>query len=103
MAAGGNQFRSMIKSVLCFQFQPQTEKINSIIEKTAQFVAAQGAQMEIVIKTKQQNNPQFDFLNFSHELNPYYKHVVRMIKSGLYKPQPKQQRKRLSSGSEDGM
>ena len=77
-------------------------KQNAIIEKTAEFVSRQGAQMEIVIKTKQQNNPSFEFLNFSHVWNPYYKHIVRMIKSGLYKPQTEAKRKRKSSSSDDG-
>ncbi|XP_061163357.1 splicing factor, suppressor of white-apricot homolog [Saccostrea echinata] len=65
---------------------PSTEKSNAIILKTAKFVAKQGAQMEILIKTKQANNSQFDFLHFENPLNPYYKHMVKMIKSGKYKP-----------------
>jgi chaperone required for assembly of F1-ATPase len=42
--------------------------------------------MEILIKTKQANNSQFDFLHFENPLNLYYKHMVKMIKSGRYKP-----------------
>ena len=50
--------------------------MNSLIEKTAKFVAQHGGQMEIMIKTKQASNAQFAFLNFEHPLNPYYKHQV---------------------------
>ncbi len=83
--------------------QPATVKENAIVEKTAHFVSKHGAQMEIVIKTKQQNNPHFEFLHFNHVWNPYYKHVVRMIKSGLYKPQVEARtRKRTESPSEEG-
>ena len=42
--------------------------------------------MEIMLKTKQAGNSQFDFLKFDDVLNPYYKHMVHMIKSGKYKP-----------------
>ena len=42
--------------------------------------------MEIMLKTKQAGNSQFDFLSFENELNTYYKHMVSMIKSGKYKP-----------------
>ena len=42
--------------------------------------------MEIVLKTKQANNPQFDFLKYDHYLNPYYRHLIIMVKSGKYRP-----------------
>lgn len=42
--------------------------------------------MEIVLKTKQANNRQFDFLKYDHYLNPYYRHLIIMIKSGKYRP-----------------
>ena len=70
-------------------------KMHAIMEKTAQFIAANGQQMEIVIKTKQANNPQFDFLSFTHYLNPFYKHLVKMIKSGKYRPIPQDVRRRM--------
>ena len=42
--------------------------------------------MEIIIKTKQAKNTQFNFLHFEDPLSHYYKHMVKMIKSGKYKP-----------------
>lgn len=66
--------------------QPETLKMHLFMEKTAMFVSNQGVQMEIIVKTKQANNPQFDFLQFDHFLNPYYKHIVAAIKSKMYIP-----------------
>lgn len=63
-------------------------KVHAIIEKTASFVAKQGVQMEIILKTKQKNNQQFEFLNYDNELNPYYRHLVKVIKQGKYQPAP---------------
>jgi len=42
--------------------------------------------MEIIIKTKQADNPQFHFLEYDSELYPYYRHLVQVIKSGRYNP-----------------
>ena len=42
--------------------------------------------MEIMMKTKQANNPKFLFMHFEDPLHPYYRHVVKMIKSGKFKP-----------------
>ncbi|XP_053951980.1 protein suppressor of white apricot [Anastrepha ludens] len=63
---------------------PETMKQHAIIEKTARFIASQGMQMEILLKAKQSNNVQFDFLAINGALNPYYKHVLNTIKSGSY-------------------
>ncbi|KAK3084142.1 hypothetical protein FSP39_008921 [Pinctada imbricata] len=81
---------------------PDTEIINARIEKTAKFVALQGAQMEILIKTKQANNEQFNFLHFEDKLNPYYKHMVNMIKAGKYKPKEEKQEAEDSPEKDDG-
>jgi len=61
-------------------------KVHAIIEKTAKFVAAHGAQMEIIVKTKQGHNKQFNFLYYEDPLNEYYKNLLLAIKENLYKP-----------------
>ncbi|XP_037810556.1 LOW QUALITY PROTEIN: protein suppressor of white apricot [Lucilia sericata] len=63
---------------------PETMKQHAIIEKTARFIASQGVQMEILLKAKQSNNVQFEFLSRNSILNPYYKYVVSSIKDGTY-------------------
>lgn len=65
---------------------PEFDRQAAIIEKTAIFIARNNAQMEIVLKTKQSNNPQFKFLNYDDKLNPFYKELVKLIKSGRYIP-----------------
>lgn len=42
--------------------------------------------MEIIIKAKQKFNPYFSFLNHGDGLNPYYRHVLKVISSGAYVP-----------------
>jgi len=61
-------------------------KSHAIIEKTAKFIASQGSQMEIILKTKQSGNSQFNFLDYSDPLNAYYKHLVQAIRSNAYVP-----------------
>lgn len=63
---------------------PSTLKLNQIIEKTAKFISSQGPQMEILLKTKQSANPQFNFLNHDGQYNSYYKHILGMMKNGSY-------------------
>nr|XP_018913320.1 PREDICTED: splicing factor, suppressor of white-apricot homolog [Bemisia tabaci] len=71
---------------------PEKTKLNAIIERTAQFICEQGAQMEVLLKMKQANNPQFQFLSFGSALHPYYRHVYMAIKTGRYRPQTQQQK-----------
>ena len=40
--------------------------------------------MEILIKAKQSNNPQFEFLNQNNVLNKYYKYILNAIKEETY-------------------
>lgn len=40
--------------------------------------------MEILLKTKQSSNPQFNFLNHDGQYNAYYKHILAMMKSNTY-------------------
>jgi hypothetical protein len=63
---------------------PPTIKLNQIIEKTAKFISTQGAQMEILLKTKQAGNPQFNFLNHDGQYNPYYRHILMLMKNNTY-------------------
>ena len=42
--------------------QPQTMKHYKIIEKTAGFLSTQNLQTELVIRTKQKDNPQFQLV-----------------------------------------
>ncbi|CDW55473.1 splicing factor, arginine:serine rich 8 [Trichuris trichiura] len=65
---------------------PKNSKQHKIIEKTASFIATHGSQMEIIVNIKQKGNPFFRFLDYSHQLHVYYKHVLRMIKEKRYTP-----------------
>lgn len=86
---------------------PETAKMQAIIERTAVFVAKQGKQMEILVKAKQSGNPQFDFLLIDNWLNPYYQHVLKYIMEGKYnpvipkQPSPEPQPEAQESESED--
>lgn len=57
------------------------------IEKTALFVSRQGPQMEILIKAKQADNPQFSFLTVHDPLYKFYRHLLAAFKNGRYQPQ----------------
>lgn len=54
------------------------------MEKTAKFISSQGPQMEILLKTKQAANAQFEFLNHDGQYNSYYKHILMMMKANTY-------------------
>ncbi|XP_046835580.1 splicing factor, suppressor of white-apricot homolog isoform X3 [Vespa crabro] len=79
---------------------PETQKLNAIITKTALFISRQGGQMEILLKAKQANNPQFSFLSIDEPLHPYYKFVLEAIKTGKYNPE-KQPEKEESEPEEE--
>ena len=68
-----------------FTKRPPTVKLFRAIEKTALFLAGQGAQMEILLKAKQAGNPVFDFLSVDSPLHPFYRHLITLVKSGQYK------------------
>lgn len=65
---------------------PPTIKLYSVILKTAKFLSTQGAQMEILLKAKQANNPAFQFLNPMDPLYSFFKHLVIMIKTKQFVP-----------------
>ncbi|CAK1541807.1 unnamed protein product [Leptosia nina] len=69
---------------------PETQKQNAIIEKTANFIASQGTQMEILIKAKQGENPQFKFLNKDATLHAYYMALIALVKADKW-PEKKQE------------
>lgn len=75
--------------------QPETQKLNAIITKTALFISRQGSQMEILIKAKQSNNPQFAFLSIEGALHSYYKLVLDAIKQGKYNPEKQPEKEEL--------
>ncbi|XP_050311906.1 protein suppressor of white apricot [Anthonomus grandis grandis] len=66
---------------------PKTVKEYARIEKTALFVCRQGLQMEILIKAKQADNPQFSFLIVQDPLYKFYRHLLQAFKNGRYQPQ----------------
>ncbi|CAH2229484.1 jg20858 [Pararge aegeria aegeria] len=63
---------------------PDTQKQNAIIEKTSNFIAHQGTQMEILIKAKQRDNTQFQFLNKDSPLHGYYTALTALVKAGKW-------------------
>ncbi|XP_026475012.1 splicing factor, suppressor of white-apricot homolog [Ctenocephalides felis] len=85
------------------RLKPPNKKLAIILERTANFIAQQGGQMEILLKAKQQHNPQFEFLNHDNELFAFYRHVLMAIKTGRYKytEAPEKPEKESTQHSED--
>jgi hypothetical protein len=48
----------------------------TVIEKTSEFIATQGAQMEILMRAKEAHNPKFQFLNPDNPYHAIYKQVL---------------------------
>lgn len=65
---------------------PRTQRQFDVLERTAKFLAPLDTQMEILLRTKQGTNPWMHFLEPSHRLNPFYRHVKRLIAAGDYSP-----------------
>uniref|UniRef100_A0A336KXG7 CSON001017 protein n=1 Tax=Culicoides sonorensis TaxID=179676 RepID=A0A336KXG7_CULSO len=82
---------------------PDNMKQHAVIEKTAKFIASQGIQMEILLKAKQSNNPQFGFLIHDDRLWPYYKHVLEAIKTNVYPIIKKQEEEQPKEEEENAM
>ncbi len=57
----------------CFQ-------VRNIVDKTAGFVARNGAEFEHRIKQNEVNNPKFNFLNPGDPYHAYYQHKVVQIR-----------------------
>jgi len=64
---------------------PKSMKDHQLIEKTALFIS-KNAQMEIILKIKQDQNPLFSFLNMDSPMNQYFKYILSVIRSGKYIP-----------------
>ena len=63
---------------------PKYQREHDIIAKTAEWLAGQSMQMEILLKTKQAGNQKFSFLNYGEPLNDYYKVVKKAVADGIF-------------------
>ena len=61
--------------------QPSLRTLANCIEKTAEFICAQGAQMEILMRAKETENPKFQFLNPGNPYHAIYKQVLEKKRS----------------------
>jgi hypothetical protein len=57
--------------------------------------------MEIIVKTKQSSNKNFEFLSFDSPLNPYYRFLLSNIKSGKYIPKQSEDSDKSDSDDSD--
>ena len=55
---------------------PSLTTLANVLEKTAEFIAKNGAQMEILMRAKEAANPKFQFLNPDNPYHPIYKQVL---------------------------
>ena len=60
---------------------PSLKTLANCIEKTAEFIVSQGAQMEILMRAKEADNPKFQFLNPDNPYHPIYKQVLEKKRS----------------------
>ncbi|KAJ2158240.1 hypothetical protein GGF46_003917 [Coemansia sp. RSA 552] len=67
---------------------PKAQRHFGVIEHTARFITEQpgskAMQMEILIQGKQGTNADFEFLNAGSQLHPFYKHIMWLMRTGLY-------------------
>jgi len=66
--------------------QPSLKTLANVLEKTANFIAGQGAQMEILMRAKEAANPKFQFLNPDNPYHPIYKQVLEKKRAKLKNP-----------------
>ena len=57
--------------------------------------------MEILIRAKQSDNAMFDFLAFDDPLQPFFRHMVVMIKAGRFTVGPQKQGESLRGMARD--
>jgi len=65
---------------------PSLKTLASVLEKTAEFIASQGAQMEILMRAKEAANPKFQFLNPDNAYHPIYKQVLEKKRAKFKNP-----------------
>ena len=56
-------------------------QLATLIEKTSEFIATQGAQMSILMRAKEAHNPKFQFLNPGNPYHPIYIQVLEKKKA----------------------